>query len=137
MSEQLITKHINVVAAVICSNGKIFATQRGYGDFKGYWEFPGGKVENGETKEQALIREIEEELRTKIHIDKHIKTIDYDYPTFHITLSFYLCRVEEGSLTLIEHKSAKWLSPQELTSLNWLPADKNFVEILQKNFSKL
>jgi 8-oxo-dGTP diphosphatase len=137
MSEQRNTKKINVVAAVIYSNGNFFVTQRGYGEFQGYWEFPGGKVEKGESKEDALKREIKEELSTKIEIVRHIQTIDYDYPTFHITLNFYLCRVEEGLLTLNEHESAKWLKHFELTDLNWLPADREFVEMLSRNFNDL
>ena len=120
-------KTIEVVAAVIENNGKIFATQRGYGDFKDKWEFPGGKVEQGETPEHALAREIKEELDTEIEVRKHICTVEYDYPQFHLIMHCYLCKVLSGDLTLLEHEDAKWLAKDELWSVDWLPADEEVV----------
>ena len=122
-------KTINVVAAVICKDGKFLATQRGYGEFKDWWEFPGGKIEPGESPEQALCREIKEELRVKISIDKYLTTIDYDYPQFHLHMYCYLCQIVDGGLTFVEAEDARWLSPNELMTVNWLPAD---VEIVGK-----
>ena len=117
-------KKIEVVAAIIHDDkGRIFATQRGYGDFKDYWEFPGGKMEPGETPEQALKREIWEELETRIAIERFVTTVEYDYPTFHLTMHCFWCHVESGGLTLKEHEAARWLTKQELNSVNWLPAD--------------
>ncbi len=116
-------KTIEVVAAVIAANGRIFATQRGYGDFKDGWEFPGGKVEPGETPEQALRREIREELDTEIVIDRFLRTVEYDYPKFHLKMHCFLCRIESGELTLLEHEAARWLSPDTIDSVDWLPAD--------------
>ena len=119
------SKQIEVVAAIIHDGvGRIFATQRGYGEFKDYWEFPGGKIEPGETNEQALQREIWEELETKIVVERLYKTIEWDYPTFHLVLHCYWCHVESGQLTLKEHEAAKWIEPDEIDSLNWLPADR-------------
>ena len=114
---------INVVAAVIKHKDKIFATQRGYGEFKGGWEFPGGKVESGEEPEAALIREIQEELNTEIKVHDMIGTIEYDYPTFHLRMSCYWCSVVSGQLELLEHEAARWLGRDELYSVSWLPAD--------------
>ena len=114
---------INVVAAVIKHKDKIFATQRGYGEFKGGWEFPGGKVESGEEPEAALIREIQEELNTEINVPDMIGTIEYDYPTFHLRMSCYWCSVVSGQLELLEHEAARWLGRDELYSVSWLPAD--------------
>lgn len=122
-------KTINVVAAVICKDGKFLATQRGYGEFKDWWEFPGGKIEPGESPEQALCREIKEELRVKISIDKYLTTIDYDYPQFHLHMYCYLCHIVDGSLTFVEAEDAQWLRPDKLMTVNWLPAD---VEIVGK-----
>lgn len=117
-------KRIEVVAAIIHdADGRIFATQRGYGDWKDYWEFPGGKMEPGETPEQALKREIWEELETRIEIERFVTTVEYDYPAFHLTMHCYWCKVEIGNLTLKEHEAAQWLAEQELNSINWLPAD--------------
>ncbi len=124
-------KKIEVVAAIIHKEDKIFATQRGYGDFKDYWEFPGGKMEFGETPEEALKREIREELSTEIGLDGFLCTVEYDYPNFHLTMHCYLCRVESGQLELNEHEAAKWLSKDELESVNWLPADKIIIEKLK------
>lgn len=120
-------KTIEVVAAVIKAKEenqyKIFTTQRGYGEFKGMWEFPGGKVEDGESREVALKREINEELKTEIEITDFIQTIEYDYPNFHLTMHCFLCNVVSGDLTLMEHEDSKWLSIDELYSVDWLPAD--------------
>ncbi len=124
-------KQIEVVAAIIHdAAGRIFATQRGYGDFKDYWEFPGGKMEPGETAEEALKREIWEELETGIVIERFVKTIEWDYPQFHLTLHCYFCHVESGHLELKEHEAAKWLRKEELESVNWLPADRDLVKEL-------
>ena len=116
-------KNIEVVAAVIYYEGKYLATQRGYGDYKGQWEFPGGKIEPGEAREEALIREIREELCMGIGVDRLLCTTEYDYPAFHLTMHCYLCRIVEGMPQLTEHLAAQWLSPEELHSVEWLPAD--------------
>lgn len=123
-------KRIEVVAAVISRDGKYFATQRGYGEFKDYWEFPGGKMEPGESREQALRREIMEELDTEIRVEDFLMTVDYDYPAFHLTMHCFLCIVVSGRLELKEHESAMWLVPQDLRTVNWLPADEAVVEKL-------
>ena len=130
-------KTIEVSAAIIRDNAsRIFATQRGYGDMQGGWEFPGGKIEAGETPETALKREILEELDTQIVVEQFITTIEYDYPNFHLTMYCYLCRVASGNLTLKEHKAARWLSANELDSVDWLPADRVVVEEV-KSFCKM
>lgn len=116
-------KTIKVVAAVIKRNNKIFVTQRGYGEFKDGWEFPGGKVEKGETKEEALIREIKEELDTVIKVDSYLDTIEYDYPDFHLSMDCFICSIVEGNLVLKEHEDSKWIKKEEIDTLNWLPAD--------------
>ena len=116
-------KTIKVVAAVIKRNNKIFVTQRGYGEFKDGWEFPGGKVEKGETKEEALIREIKDELDTVIKVDSYLDTIEYDYPDFHLSMDCFICSVVEGNLVLKEHEDSKWIKKEEIDTLNWLPAD--------------
>ena len=116
-------KIIRVAAAVIRNGNKIFVTQRGYGQFKGSWEFPGGKLEAGETNEEALHREIEEELQTEIKVGQYLGTIEYDYPDFHLSMACYMCEVVSGALTLLEHMDAKWLRVEELESVDWLPAD--------------
>ena len=121
-------KTIRVVAAVILSEGKIFATQRGYGDFKGGWEFPGGKIEDGETPEAALKREIFEELDTEITVGELIDTIEYDYPNFHLSMDCFWCEIVSGKLVLKEHKAAKWLDKENLYSVEWLPADVSLIE---------
>ena len=124
-------KTIEVVAAIIHdAQGRIFATQRGYGEWKDWWEFPGGKVEAGESPEDALKREIREELETHIVIERLVTTVEYDYPSFHLTMHCFLCHVESGSLTLKEHEAARWLSKDELHSVRWLPADLEVVEKL-------
>ena len=125
-------KQIEVVAAIIQREGAYFATQRGYGEFEGMWEFPGGKIEPGESREVALKREIQEELGIDITIDKFLCTTDYDYPSFHLTMHCYLCRVEMGEIELREHKSARWLTTELLDSVEWLPADKEVVEVLKQ-----
>ena len=125
-------KQIEVVAAIIHDSGnRIFATQRGSGDWKNWWEFPGGKVEPGETPEQALKREIWEELETRIVVERFVLTVEWDYPKFHLTMHCYLCHVESGNLTLKEHEAAKWLSLNELDSVQWLPADWEVIEMLK------
>lgn len=129
-------KHIEVVAAVIVRDGKCFATQRGYGAYKDKWEFPGGKVEPGETREDALIREIKEELVTTIGVDQFICTVDCDYPDFHLTMHCYLCHVESGHLQLLEAEDARWLDSDHLLTVDWLPADKEVVEKLASKLKK-
>jgi 8-oxo-dGTP diphosphatase len=124
-------KAIEVVAAIIIKDNKIFATQRGYGDFKDGWEFPGGKMEAGESREDAMIREIKEELDTDIIVNKYLTTVDYDYQNFHLTMHCFLCEITSGKLTLLEHKAAKWLSKDELDTVDWLPADIEVVEKLK------
>ena len=124
-------KKIEVVAAIICDGDKFFATQRGYGEWKDWWEFPDGKIEAGETAEEALQREIREELATEIAIDKLITTVDYDYPKFHLTMHCFLCHVQCGHLTLLEHESARWLKREEFNSVKWLPADEVVIEQLK------
>ena len=128
-------KHIVVVAAIIVRDGRIFATQRGYGDWKDWWEFPGGKVEPGESPEDALKREIREELATEIEVDELLTTVEYDYPKFHLTMHCYLCTIISGDLSLLEHEDARWLAIDELDSLKWLPADKDVIEKLSTTFA--
>ena len=125
-------KTIEVVAAIIQHEGKILATQRGYGDFKDGWEFPGGKMEPGETMQQAIIREIQEELGVTISPTKLVTTVEYDYPTFHLTMHCLLSTVVEGEIKLIEHVDAKWLTRETLDSVEWLPADIEVVEKLKQ-----
>ena len=125
-------KQIEVVAAIIRdSEGRIFATQRGYGEWKDWWEFPGGKMEEGETPEEALKREIWEELDTRVAVERLVQTVEWDYPQFHLTMHCYLCHVESGHLQLKEHEAAKWLNKDELESVNWLPADWDLVRNLR------
>lgn len=116
-------KTINVVAAVIMKEGKVFATQRGYGEFKDGWEFPGGKVEAGESPEEALRREIREELEVEVNVGELIDTIEYDYPAFHLSMKCYACTIAGGSPHFLEHEAARWLSADQLDSVAWLPAD--------------
>ena len=130
-------KTIRVVAAIIKAtneNGEpiIFATQRGYGEFKGGWEFPGGKIEDGESPQEALIREIKEELETEISVGELIDTIEYDYPTFHLSMDCFWAEIVSGDLVLKEHEAAKWLTKDELDSVEWLPADVTLVEKMRK-----
>ena len=124
-------KHIEVVAAIIRKGDKIFATQRGYGEWKDWWEFPGGKMEAGETPEEALKREIREELSTEISVDEFLCTVEYDYPKFHLTMHCYLCSLMTDSLHLNEHEAAKWLTKDELNSVKWLPADAKLISHLR------
>ncbi len=126
-------KTVRVVAAVITDGGMIFATQRGYGEFKGWWEFPGGKIEEGETPQQALVREIREELGAEIKVGDLIHTIEYDYPTFHLSMDCFWADVEKGQLVLKEAEAAKWLTKDTIDSVNWLPADHELVEIIKNN----
>ena len=125
-------KTIKVVAAVICDSSKvknhIFATARGYGEFKGQWEFPGGKIEDGETPQTALVREIKEELDTIVEVGELIDTIEYDYPSFHLSMDCFWCEVVEGELKLLEAEDAKWLNRDELDSVQWLPADLKIID---------
>lgn len=124
-------KQIEVVAAIIRKGDKIFATQRGYGDFKDWWEFPGGKIEPGETPEQALVREIREELDAEIQIHDLLHTVEWDYPQFHLTLHCYICSLLNDALHLNEHESAKWLGANELHSVQWLPADEGLLPFIE------
>ena len=126
-------KQINVVAAVIVRNGKIFATQRGYGEWKDWWEFPGGKIEPGESPEDALQREIREELSIDIAIDCHLTTVDYDYPDFHLTMHSYLCHLKDDIQPhLLEHEAARWLGKENLEDVKWLPADVEAIKALNR-----
>ena len=124
-------KQIKVVAAVIVRNGKIFATQRGYGEWKDWWEFPGGKIEPGESPEEALQREIREELAIDITIDSYLTTVDYDYPDFHLTMHSYLCHLKDDIQPhLLEHEAARWLGKENLEDVKWLPADVEVIKAL-------
>ena len=126
-------KTIEVVAAVIFdAQGRIFATQRGYGEWKDWWEFPGGKIEPGETPQQALKREIREELNADIEVGELLRTIDYDYPSFHLTMHCFKCHLKVQSFTLLEHEAAQWLTPSTLHSVRWLPADEDLIASLSK-----
>lgn len=120
-------KVVNVVAAVIVEGGKVFATQRGYGEFKDGWEFPGGKIEPGESPQQALVREIKEELDTEVSVHELIDTVEYDYPSFHLSMRCYRCTIVRGNLHLVEHEAARWLSSDELKDVAWLPADLDII----------
>ena len=124
-------KHIEVVAAIIRKGDKIFATQRGYGEWKDWWEFPGGKMESGETPEEALKREILEELSTGINVDEFLCTVEHDYPAFHLKMHCYLCSLVTEALHLNEHEAAKWLTKDELDGVKWLPADVKVVEVIK------
>lgn len=125
-------KTIEVVAAIIRKEDKIFATQRGYGDFKDWWEFPGGKIEPGEKPEEALVREIQEELSTEISVDKFLYTVDWDYPKFHLTMHCFMCSLVTEALHLNEHEAAKWLEKGEIHSVKWLPADEILLPLILK-----
>jgi 8-oxo-dGTP diphosphatase len=125
-------KTIEVVAAIISKDDRIFATQRGYGEWKDWWEFPGGKIEQGETPEEALKREIREELSAEISIDQFLCTVDYDYPTFHLTMHCYLCSLQKESLRLNEHEAALWLTKDELNNVKWLPADLEIIDKIKE-----
>uniref|UniRef100_UPI003FEEABA8 (deoxy)nucleoside triphosphate pyrophosphohydrolase n=1 Tax=Methanobrevibacter smithii TaxID=2173 RepID=UPI003FEEABA8 len=126
-------KEIKVVAAIIQKENKILATKRGYGEFINMWEFPGGKIESGETKEQALVREIKEELNIEINVDKFAIDIEYQYPNFYLFMSCFMCSIKEGSIELLEHNDGKWITKEDLNTLNWLPADIDAVNYLKEN----
>lgn len=139
MSQQIERKTINVVAAIIKNENRILATQRGYGEFKDGWEFPGGKIEKGETPQQALIREIKEELDTEIEVGELVDIVEYDYPAFHLTMHCFMCAIKPENVSskvagrhmvLKEHEAAKWLTKETLDSVEWLPADKGLIEKL-------
>lgn len=121
-------KTIRVVAAIIVEKEKVFATQRGYGEFKDGWEFPGGKIELGEIPEAAIVREIKEELDTEIEVVKLLDTVEYDYPQFHLSMDCFICKIKSGDLVLKEHEAAKWLTKENLDSVDWLPADLSLIE---------
>ena len=125
-------KTVRVVAAVIRDNNRIFATQRGYGDLKGGWEFPGGKIEKGETPQEALKREICEELDTEILVGELIDTIEFDYPTFHLSMDCFWCEVVKGYFVLKEHESAKWLNKNTIDEVEWLPADVTLIDVIKE-----
>ena len=137
-------KGVRVVGAIIMaeidgeeseeSHKMIFATQRGYGDLKDGWEFPGGKIEEGETPEQAIVREIKEELDTVIKVEKYVDTIEYDYPKFHLSMDCFLCSIVEGDLVLKEHEAAKWLTKETIDSVDWLPADVTILDTVRELF---
>ena len=126
-------KSIRVVAAVIRKGDKVFATQRGYGNYKDWWEFPGGKIEAGETPEKALIREIREELAADISVDEYLTTVEYDYPEFHLSMACYWCSLKDGHLTLLEHEAARWLPLGNLRQVDWLPADILVIEAIEES----
>ena len=125
-------KTINVVAAIIRDGNKVFATQRGYGDYKDGWEFPGGKIEPGETPQQALAREIKEELDSEIAVGDYLTTIEYDYPAFHLSMQCFWCTIVEGTPVLKEHEAARWLDVENLRSVAWLPADLTIIELIKE-----
>ncbi|CVI67147.1 8-oxo-dGTP diphosphatase [Clostridiales bacterium CHKCI001] len=125
-------KTIKVVAAIIIDDKKVFATQRGYGEFKDGWEFPGGKVEENETLEEAIVREIKEELDTEIEVKSLLNTVEYDYPTFHLSMACFICSVKSGHFVLKEHEAAKWLDKENLDSVAWLPADQGLIEQIKE-----
>lgn len=125
-------KTVRVVAAIIKEADKIFATQRGYGEFKDGWEFPGGKIEHGETPEEALVREIKEELGAEIEVIKKLTDVEYQYPTFHLFMECFWAKVVSGKLILKEHEAALWLGKDELDSVDWLPADKGLIELIRE-----
>ena len=128
-------KIIRVAAAIIRKGDEVFSTQRGYGNYKDWWEFPGGKIEAGETPEQALTREIREELAAEISVDEYLTTVEYDYPEFHLSMACYWCSVKEGHLTLLEHEAARWLPLRQLRQVNWLPADVLVIEKIEETWN--
>ena len=129
-------KRIQVAAAIICKDNEVFATQRGYGNYKDWWEFPGGKIEPEETPEQALVREIREELAAQIRVEVYLTTVEYDYPEFHLSMACYWCSVKKGHLTLLEHEAARWLPIDNLRQVNWLPADVLVIEAIEEFMSQ-
>lgn len=124
-------KAIRVVAAIIKQDNHIFVTQRGYGAYKDWWEFPGGKIEKGETPQEALIREIKEELDTEISVEDYLMTVEYDYPEFHLSMDCFWCSIVSGHLSLLEHEAAKWLPMDDLKQVQWLPADIEIIEMIE------
>ena len=129
-------RNIKVVAAIIEKDGKIFATQRGYGNYKDWWEFPGGKIEAGESPQEALRREIREELDTEIAVGQLLTSVEYAYPEFHMSMDCFICTVVSGQLTLLEHEAARWLGAGELWQVRWLPSDIKVIEELEKYLNK-
>jgi len=127
-------KKIQVVAALIFHGGRLFATQRGYGAWRDYWEFPGGKIEAGETPQEALRREIREELDAGIEVGAHVCDAEYDYPEFHLSMQCFRCRVVSGELKLLEHEAARWLKKEELLAVEWLPADRSILPEIEKHW---
>lgn len=128
-------KIVKVVAAIIIENEKVFATQRGYGEFKDGWEFPGGKIESGETAQDAIVREIKEELDTVVEVVELLDTVEYDYPQFHLSMDCFICKIKSGNLVLKEHEAAKWLTKETLESVEWLPADLGLIGNIKKYLS--
>lgn len=124
-------KTVRVVAAIIINDGKVFATQRGYGEFKDGWEFPGGKIDAGETPEEALVREIKEELDTEVEVKELLETVEYDYPKFHLSMDCFICKIKAGELVLKEHEASQWLTKETLDSVEWLPADIGLIEKIE------
>lgn len=129
-----VMKTIEVAAAIIVKDGKVFATRRGYGEWRGWWEFPGGKIEAGECPDAALVREIREELDAEIEVGQLLDTVEWDYPDFHLTMHCFICRLLSDSLHLNEHEAAAWLSPEELDSVKWLPADEVLLDKISRLF---
>lgn len=129
-------KTIRVTAAIIIENDKVFATQRGYGEFKDGWEFPGGKIEPNEAPEDAIVREIREELDTEIEVVELLDTVEYDYPEFHLSMDCFICRIKSGNLVLKEHEAARWLTRETLGSVEWLPADQALIGKIEKYLRK-
>ena len=130
-------KTIKVAAAIIIHDNQIFATQRGYGEFKDGWEFPGGKIEEGETPQEALAREIKEELDTEIEVKDFLETVEYDYPEFHLSMDCFFCTIKSGELVRKEHEAAKWLTAVTLDSVDWLPADQALVQSIKKHMEEI
>ena len=128
---------VKVVSAIIINNKQILATQRGYGEFKDGWEFPGGKIELGETPQEALEREIKEELDTEIEVGDYLQTVEYDYPEFHLSMDCFFCTIKSGELVLKEHEAAKWLTEETLDSVDWLPADQALVQSITKHMEEI
>ena len=130
-------KTVKVVAAIIRDGDKVFATQRGYGDYKDGWEFPGGKIEPGETPQQALVREIKEELDTDIAVGDCLTTVEYDYPAFHLSMQCFWCKIVDGKPVLKEHEAARWLDADHIDSVDWLPADLTIIELIKDKMADL